>query len=196
MLREGYSVNLDEEGHRFLRELDRNTLRMHTLIDDLLTFSKLGRKDIKKLPVDMHELIQSVVSELPPSKISIVTDEILPALADPSLIRHVIVNIISNAVKYSSKVPLPSLRISSRKVDAMIEYSFADNGVGFDMRYADKLFGVFQRLHSSEDFEGTGVGLATAQRIVHKHGGKIWAEGKVNEGATFSFTLPDAAPKL
>ncbi len=114
-----------------------------------------------------------------------------PTHADPSLLRQVWANLISNAVKYSSKSALPRIEVAGRRDGAEICYSVRDNGVGFNMEYADKLFGVFQRLHRADEFSGTGVGLAIVHRVVTRHGGRVWAEGKVNEGAVFSFALPD-----
>ncbi len=190
ILNEDYHNKIDDEGKRLLGELKYNTRKMGDLIDDLLTFSKLGRKALRRAPVDMGGVIQSVLAELDAGSLVVEVNDILPATADPALIRHVVVNLISNAIKYSSRASAPRLIIASERRNEMIEYSFRDNGVGFDMKYVHKLFGVFQRLHSSEDFDGTGVGLAIAQKIVQKHGGTIRAEGKINEGACFTFSLP------
>src|SRR6185312_1950020 len=166
---------------------------MGMLIDDLLAFSRLGRKEVQKADVDMHKLTEEVILEINNQKSNnaIVKVGKLPVIkGDYSLLRQVMFNLISNAVKYSSKQKSPHVEISHKEKDNTIIISVKDNGVGFDMQYANKLFGVFQRLHSQQDFEGTGVGLAIVERIISKHGGKIWAEGKVNEGAAFHFSLP------
>ena len=190
MLTEDYSKTLDTEGNRLLLEIAYNAKRMETLIEDLLRFSKLGKKEPRKVIVDMEFLVGEILNEMDLGRAKMKLDKLHPIFGDLSLIKAVFVNLISNAVKYSSNEPLPEVIISSAIGDGIVTYSVADNGVGFDMQYAANLFGVFQRLHSNEEFEGTGVGLAIVQRIVTRHGGKIWAHSKVNEGATFFFTLP------
>lgn len=191
MIAEDYTDKLDAEGKRLLKELQYNTEKMGKLIDDLLTFSRLGRKPITKSTVDMRAVIASVQEDIGWHDAKIIMHNLHPIVADASLIRHVMVNLLSNAVKYSSKAKVPCVEISSEHNDHAVTYSVRDNGVGFDMEYAGKLFGVFQRLHPDEEFDGTGVGLAIVQRIVTRHGGKVWAQAKVNEGATFYFTIPD-----
>jgi PAS domain S-box-containing protein len=192
MLKEDYGGQFDEEGRRLLSELQYNNKKMGNLIDDLLMFSRLGRKAIVKSKVDMNALIQSSWRELPPHTSKLVTHELYPLIADGVLLKHVMINLLSNAVKYSSKnKTTPTITISSEHHDGWVTYCVRDNGVGFDMAYAGKLFGVFQRLHSQEEFEGTGVGLAIVQRIVNRHGGKVWAHGEINKGAAFFFSLPD-----
>ena len=169
---------------------------MGQLIDDLLNFSKLGRTEIVSRPLDMNELVQAVISQLRLGTEKLNTrfrfQELKPGYGDKNLMYQVWVNLISNAVKYSRKELNPVIEIGSKKINNEEVYYVKDNGVGFDMQYYDKLFSVFQRLHRQSEFEGTGVGLAVVNAVVTKHGGKVWAEGKVNEGATFYFTLPGA----
>jgi PAS domain S-box-containing protein len=193
MLNEDYGNLLDAEGNRLLNELANNAQKMAALIDDLLAFSKLGRKEMKARQINMDDLVNTCLNEIntaQPNKANIITGALLPVFGDASLMKHVLVNLISNAVKYSSKAEKPVIEIMSADQNDAITYYVKDNGVGFDMAFAGKLFGVFQRLHAEEDFEGTGVGLAIAQRIIYRHGGKIWAESKESEGATFFFSLP------
>jgi light-regulated signal transduction histidine kinase (bacteriophytochrome) len=164
---------------------------MSELIDDLLSFSRIGRSSMNPVILDMNIMVDSIVSQLTtPENNHVQTRDLLKAYGDANLIRHIWNNLISNAIKYSSKKPVPEIVISSTMSDNMIIYSVKDNGVGFDMQYVNKLFGVFQRLHSENEFEGNGVGLAIVQRIVKKHGGRVWAEGEVGIGATFYFSLP------
>jgi PAS domain S-box-containing protein len=191
MLIEDYGNQFDDEGRRLLQGLQYHNRKMSNLIDDLLTFSRLGKKEINKSAVDMNGLTESVLSEIGTSSIKIVIDELHPSTADTTLLKQVMINILSNAVKYSSKSAEPTIEISSKREEGMIIYSVRDNGVGFDMKYADKLFGVFQRLHSDEEFDGTGVGLAIVQRIVKRHGGNVWAQAVLGHGATFFFSLPE-----
>ena len=165
---------------------------MGLLIDDLLSLSRLGRKQIHRSKVDMNQLVLDSVNELNKSithhaKIEIAN--LPPVSGDHNLLFQVMTNLLSNAIKYSSKRENPLILISSQDNDDHIRFSVQDNGAGFDMRYAGKLFGVFQRLHSESEFEGIGVGLAIVDRIIKKHNGRVWAEGKIDAGATFSFTL-------
>lgn len=193
MLKEDHGNQLNEEGERVLKTIEYNAARMGTLIDDLLAFSKLGRKAIQKKPVDMNEMVQDVITELHktmPRQIKIKIGKLHNVKADEVLLYQVIFNLLANGIKYTSKQEFPEIEINSKQQDNEIIVSFKDNGVGFDMKYADKLFGVFQRLHSQDEFEGTGVGLAIVKRIIEKHNGKVWAEGKLNEGALFNFSLP------
>ncbi len=194
MLEEDYSTILDTEGNRLLGEVRINAKKMGTLIDDLLTFSRLGRKGITKINVDVNKLLETVLSEINQTtinKASIKYSKLLPAIADYNLLQHVFTNLLSNAIKYSSKKEKPLIEIKSVLKNGSVIYAVSDNGVGFDMQYADKLFGVFQRLHSEDEFSGTGVGLAIVQRIIHKHNGKVWAKGKEGQGSTFFISLPD-----
>jgi len=193
MLEEDYGSLLDEEAKRLLKNIQKSALRMGSLIDDLLSFSKLGRKELNKTLVNMEELSRQALMEVNQSNTynaAVLIGPVEPVQADYSLLLNVMVNLISNALKYSSKNSAPRVEINSISENGNVIYSVSDNGVGFDMQYVNKLFGVFQRLHGQKEFEGTGVGLATAQRIIHKHGGKIWAEGKEGVGATFSFSIP------
>jgi two-component system sensor kinase len=194
ILVEDYTDKLDDDGKRVLEVIRSNTQNMGRLIDDLLAFSRLSRKQMEAAPVDMDGLASDVFQQLK----SVIGDQPiefnlapLPDVeGDPALIRQVFVNLLSNAAKYSRPRPKTVIEVNGRRENGDCVYSVKDNGVGFDMTYAKKLFGVFQRLHSVEEFEGTGVGLAIVQRIVHRHGGRVWAEGKVDEGATFYFSLP------
>ncbi|MDQ3191023.1 MAG: ATP-binding protein [Bacteroidota bacterium] len=198
MLEEDYSSVLDAEGKRFLVEIRSNANKMGVLIDDLLTFSRLGRKGLTKSSIDINKLLETVLTEINQSTIhnaEIKFSNLLPAVADYNLLQQVITNLLSNAIKYSSKKEKPQIEIKSERKNGELIYSVSDNGAGFDMQYVNKLFGVFQRLHSDEEFPGTGVGLAIVQRIIHKHDGKVWAEGKEGQGATFFFSLPDMDKK-
>jgi PAS domain S-box-containing protein len=188
-----YSQRLDQEGNRLLGIIKANVRKMGQLIDDLLNFSRLGRKELIFQLVDMNKMVDSVMSEQLFSihkEYNIKIDRLEPAECDSHLIRQVWMNLISNAIKYSGEKDKPNIHISSAKTGNEIVYSIKDNGVGFNMQYADKLFGVFQRLHKVTEFEGTGVGLALVHRIVSRHGGRVWADAKVNQGATFYFSLP------
>jgi two-component system, sensor histidine kinase and response regulator len=167
---------------------------MGTLIDDLLAFSRLGRKEVEKSVIDMTRLAEAAIRDINQTTThhaEIRLFPLLPVKADYSLLQNVMINLISNAVKYSDKEEKPVIEINSEKRKNDIIYSIRDNGVGFDMAYKDKLFGVFQRLHSADEFPGTGVGLAIVKRIIDKHKGSIWAESKVDAGTTFFFTLPE-----
>ena len=193
IIEEDYFKLFDEEAKRLFAVIQYNAKKMGTLIDDLLSFSRLGRKDLNKMKVNMNELVEGAILELEKSvkhKARIKIGELGTAEVDYGLISQVMINLISNAIKYSSKNPEPQISINVERGKNEIIYSVSDNGVGFDMKYAHKLFGVFQRLHSEADFEGTGVGLAIVQRIINKHGGRVWAEAKPGEGATFYFSLP------
>jgi PAS domain S-box-containing protein len=194
MLEEDYGGKLDDEGRRLLGVIRRSSQKMGVLIDDLLAFSHLGRKSISAVKTDMNALVNEVVEELGPAAGDIASHcEIgtLPdAWCDRALLRQVWVNLLSNALKYSGNRNPPAIRVAGHNGGAENVYSVSDNGAGFDMQYYDKLFGVFQRLHSEEEFAGTGVGLAIVQRVVTRHGGRVWAEGKVDAGATFYFALP------
>lgn len=193
IMHEDYIHTLDEEGKRLLGVIQFNAKKMGALIDDLLAFSRLGRKEIQKINVNMQELVNKVLLEADKMlnhKAAVKVEQILPAPADYTLMYQVLVNLISNAIKYSAKTKYPKIEIKSEQKNGEVIYSVKDNGAGFDMQYAHKLFGVFQRLHSQEEFEGTGVGLAIVQRIINKHGGKVWAEAELGKGATFNFSLP------
>jgi len=195
MLEEDYRERLDDEGRRLLATVRGNAAQMARLIDDLLTFSRLGRKPITAAPVDMSALAREVAAELAgeyPRAQTVVGESPL-AHGDRALLKQVWANLIGNALKYSAKGESPRVEIGGRADGGRNEYWVRDNGVGFDMRYAAKLFGVFQRLHRAEEFAGTGVGLAIVQRVIARHGGEVRAEAKPGEGACFSFTLPRKA---
>jgi PAS domain S-box-containing protein len=198
-LLEDWGSRLDEEGKLNLSLVRENAHNMGQLIDDLLTFSRLGRQTMIMDEIDMTELAQSVFRELKAResgrRIAFTMGRMPPAHGDKALIRQVLVNLIANAVKFTRSRKQASIEIGHQSLADRDAYSIRDNGVGFDMRYADKLFGVFQRLHSVEEFEGTGVGLALAYRIITRHGGAIWAEGHVGRGAVFYFSLPQGGPK-
>ncbi len=174
--------------------LDRILARTHEagqLIDDLLAFSRTGRVELAKSTVDTMALVRTVIaSEDPQRKVEWVVNPLPSVRADPGLLRIVFTNLLSNAVKYTRTREHPRVEISAASLPDRDVFTIADNGVGFDMRYADKLFGVFQRLHSAEEFEGTGIGLATVRRIVARHGGETWATAIIDGGATLSFSLP------
>lgn len=197
ILEEDFGSVLDEEGRRLCNVISKNAQSMGLLIDELLSFSRLGRASLRLATIDMTQMAQSVYAEMSTSVERAAIDfsvGILPvAIADPTLIRQVWTNLLSNAVKFSAKKAKAMIRIEGVEGASENRYSVRDNGAGFDMKYADKLFGVFQRLHRPDEFEGTGVGLAIAKRIVTMHGGKIWAESVPEEGSIFYFTLPKGA---
>jgi PAS domain S-box-containing protein len=194
MVQEDYKERLDEDGQRMLGVVREEAVKMGRLIDDLLAFSKLSRKAMDADQVDMTALAQetakTLLREHDEQRIRLDIWPLPPVKGDPALLRQVWVNLLSNALKYSSTKPKAEILVSGEQVDGSAHFRVQDNGVGFDMKYAPKLFGVFQRLHKAEDFEGTGVGLAIVQRVVLRHGGSIRADAKPGEGATFHFTLP------
>lgn len=194
MLKEDYEEKLDNDGNRIVRNIITNAKMMGQLIDDLLAFSRLGKKELIRTTVDMKLLATTVVNELmqqkPENKYRINIAELPPAKADPGMIKQVLINLAGNAIKYSSKKENPEIEIGFKDEDARTIYYIKDNGAGFDMAYAHKLFGVFQRLHSQQEFEGSGVGLALVKRIIDRHNGEIWAESVEDAGATFYFSLP------
>jgi PAS domain S-box-containing protein len=196
ILKEDYAASLDEEGNRVSNVIIANSIRMGKLIDDLLDFSHVGRKELSREPINMDSLVSEVLKELTthytPENLTVRRATLEPANGDIDMMRQVWVNLISNALKYSGKKDISIIEIGSFKSDDMITYYISDNGAGFDMQYADKLFGVFQRLHKTQDFEGTGVGLALVNTIIKKHNGRIWAESKPDQGAKFYFTIPIA----
>ena len=190
---EDYGPQLPEEGRRYLRTIRREAQRMGMLIDDLLTFSRLSRAPLNKRKVDTGELIRSVLKDLSDQQggrqIELRTGELPSCAGDPALLKQVWINLLSNAFKYTQKREAAVIEIGCEHTAEGDVYFVRDNGTGFDMRYANRLFGVFQRLHRAEEFEGTGVGLAIVQRVVQRHGGRVWAEAEEGRGATFRFTL-------
>jgi len=199
ILVEDYGATLDAEAKRLLEVITNNAQRMGTLIDDLLAFSRLSRQEIKFTKIDMQNLADSVyqesVSDQDKDKIEFILHPLPQAYGDQSMVRQVWVNLIGNAIKFTSQKATRIIEIGYKREDAETVYYVKDNGAGFDMTYSGKLFGMFQRLHSINEFEGTGVGLAIVQRIVNRLNGRVWAEGKVNDGATFYFTLAEKEGK-
>ncbi|MFW5821161.1 MAG: transporter substrate-binding domain-containing protein [Bacteroidota bacterium] len=199
-LSEDYSDKIDEEGKRYINTIRQNTAKMDQLISDMLNLSRITRAMINPGLVDMSEVAWSIyhetASEEEKKVFNLTIDKMRPAECDLSLIKQVWQNLIDNALKYSSKSEEKRILIGSESDTQEIVYYIKDSGAGFNEKYKDKLFGVFQRLHTENEFQGTGVGLAIVQRIVHRHGGKVWAESKINEGATFYFSLPRINPDL
>jgi PAS domain S-box-containing protein len=194
ILVEDYESVMDEEGKRICNIIRAEARRMGELIDDLLSFSRLSRKEIQAARVDMKALVSSVFDELTKEpdreRIDFKVGKLPATQGDPALLHQVWVNLISNAIKFTSKKDRAMIEVGTKRSDDENIYCVRDNGAGFDIQYIDKLFGVFQRLHSEDEFEGTGVGLAIVQRIIQRHGGRVWAEGEVGKGATFYFALP------
>lgn len=191
---EEYSTQFDDEARRLVSIITNNAQKMGRLIDDLLAFSQLGRKELIKTEASMSGVVNGICDEYKRTesdrKINFIIHELPSAIVDITSIRQVWINLISNAVKYTRHKEHVRIEIDSYEEPGIKVYFVKDNGAGFDMLYYNKLFGVFQRLHSQKDFEGTGVGLAIVQRIISKHGGKVWAEATPNEGATFFFSIP------
>jgi signal transduction histidine kinase len=194
MLLKRYREGFDAEGKRYIDIIRKNAQDMGQLIDDLLSISRLGRQQVNLVEIDLTSLAKSVYDELkaaiPERAVSFVLKELPVIRGDRVLLRQVLVNLLSNALKFTQQQPDAVIEVGGSVAGDENIYYVKDNGVGFDMKYADKLFGVFQRLHGMDEFEGTGVGLAIVQRTILKHGGRVWADGKVNEGATFHFSLP------
>ena len=193
ILADDYASHLNTEGKRICSVVRENTKSMGQLIDDLLAFSRLGRAEMSLSPIEMGTMANSIFHELttPESRarIDFQVGALPPALADPTLMRQVWMNLLANAIKFSSKRERAVIKVSAQQNQGESVYVVQDNGAGFEMQYVGKLFGVFQRLHSSKEFEGTGVGLALVQRVIRRHGGRVWAEGEIDKGATFYFAL-------
>ena len=193
ILEEDHGASLDPEARRHLERVKLNARRMGQLIDDLLAFSRIGRTTMQRQSVDLTTLATTAAQDAIAASgrsIDLSVSPLPPCYGEPALLNQVFVNLISNAIKFTAAAPKPSITIGASTNDGETVYFVRDNGAGFDERYAEKLFGVFQRLHRNDEFEGTGVGLAIVHRIITRHGGRIWAEGKLNGGATFYFTLP------
>lgn len=194
ILKEDNMPQLDAEANRVIDVIISSARMMGQLIDDLIAFAKIGKNSSALRLVDMKKMADTCVTELlqnqPDARYEVELGDLPDCYADGKLIKQVWLNLIGNAIKYSSNVPQPHIEIGYKKEAGHYTYYVRDNGAGFDMKYADKLFGVFQRLHSNEEFEGTGIGLALAKRIVNNFGGEIWGEGAVGKGATFYFSLP------
>jgi PAS domain S-box-containing protein len=195
LLVQGSGKNLDDKGKRYLTTISKAASQMGSLVDDLLSFSRMGRAEIKKHSIDLENMVYGVIDdmkyEIRERDVEWKVDKLASVYGDPSMLRLVMVNLISNAVKFTRQRDKAVIEIGSYTEAGGENVVYVrDNGVGFDMRYVDKLFGVFQRLHSVEEFEGTGIGLANIRRIISRHGGRTWAEGKLGEGAAFYFSLP------
>ena len=195
MIESKFTDQLPAEARELLRKIAQSGDRMNGLIDDLLRLARLGRTHLSRRPVDLaalskevgHELVQS----MPGRSIDFVVEPLPSCSGDPALLRQVMVNLLSNAFKYTRNRQPACIRVGHERTDEGVVFHVRDNGVGFDMKYAGKLFGVFQRMHSSSQFEGTGIGLSIVHRIIQRHGGRIWAESTPNLGTTFRFTLPE-----
>ncbi|MCM5678459.1 ATP-binding protein [Schlegelella sp. S2-27] len=192
-LLEDYGDKLDEEGRDSLQRIRAASQRMGRLIDELLSLSRVTRTELAIRPVDLsalaNEILENLRQQQPQSAVQWRVDEGLTAMADKALIQIALQNLLDNAWKFTGKTAQPEIRVGATERDGQTHYFVADNGVGFDMHYADRLFGAFQRLHHESEFAGTGIGLAIVQRIVHRHGGRIWVEAQPGQGATFFFTL-------
>ncbi|MDB5022182.1 MAG: hypothetical protein JWQ28_3309 [Pedobacter sp.] len=195
VLAEDYEDKFDEDGRELLAEIMANSKRMGELIDNLLEFSHIGKQRLSIANINMTTLAEIVIKDLQRQEshreINVDLQPLTNCKGDRNLIKQVLINLVSNAFKYTGKQELAKVEIGSYTEDNNVVFYIKDNGVGFDMRYYEKLFGVFQRLHSNSEFEGTGVGLAIIHRIIAKHSGKVWAEAQVNKGACFYFSLPN-----
>jgi light-regulated signal transduction histidine kinase (bacteriophytochrome) len=194
LLQKNVASMLDEKSLRYMKTILDSAKRMGALIDDLLAFSRIARAETRQRPVSLEELVKEVLPDLQREtegrEIAWNIGALPDTFGDRPMLRLVLVNLIANAVKFTRTRPRAEIEIGSLKKSEAVVVFVRDNGVGFDMKYAHKLFGVFQRLHQTGTFEGTGIGLATVQRIIHRHGGSVWAEGVVDGGATFFFSLP------
>lgn len=200
MIMKSQRDKFDDKTRRQFDQVRESTKSMERLIDDLLAFSRLGQQALDIRPFEMYTLVEEAWHELkisnPDRNMSLEIKSVPYGWGDRALIKQVLVNILSNAVKFTRTRDVAKIEVGGRKEESGIVYYVKDNGIGFDMQYQDKLFGVFQRLHSASEYEGTGIGLALAARIIHKHGGRVWAKGKIDEGAIFYFTLPNKGPNI
>jgi light-regulated signal transduction histidine kinase (bacteriophytochrome) len=189
-----YADKLDDQGQHYLRRVRTGTQRMGQLIDDLLKLSRVTRAEMRREAVDLAELAEGIVAEIrerePQRPVAFTAAPGITANCDPRLIRVVVENLLANAWKFSAKNPSAEVTFERVEVNGQPAFVVRDNGAGFDMAFAGKLFGAFQRLHSDREFPGTGIGLATVQRVIRRHGGEVWAEGAVGRGAAFFFNLP------
>jgi len=196
ILLDDFGASLDPQAHRFLQRIRESTLHMGRLVDDLLNLAHIGRQEVRAQIIGLTTLVEQSLSELSADlsdrNIEWHIDKLPFIEADPGLLKQVFANLLSNAVKYTRPRSPAVISVGALPDSDPPVIFVRDNGVGFNMKYADKLFGVFQRLHHQEDFEGTGVGLAIVQRVIHKHGGRVWAEAQLDKGATFFFTLGPA----
>jgi light-regulated signal transduction histidine kinase (bacteriophytochrome) len=195
ILMEDHAAGLDGDARRYLDLVRSSTQQMGHLIDDLLAFSRLSRQELVRRTIQPASLARQALEQLEPERagrsVEVVIEDLPEAKGDPALVRQVYVNLLANALKFTRQRSPARIVVGSGTENGEAVYFVRDNGVGFDMAYVGKLFGVFQRLHRSEEYEGTGVGLAIVQRIVHRHGGRVWAEGAIDQGATVFFTLPE-----
>jgi light-regulated signal transduction histidine kinase (bacteriophytochrome) len=217
MLVEEFGPTLDPNAHQYLERIQAGTQKMGLLVDELLNLAKVGRHVLTRQRVGLKSVVEEVIAILEPDtagrQVEWVIDDLLEAECDPILVKQVFQNLLANALKFTrpsavtatghradaqagKSVPVGHAVIQLSRIEEHGQSVFMvrDNGIGFNMKYVDKLFGVFQRLHSAGEFEGTGIGLATVQRIVQKHGGRVWAEGELGKGAAFYFTLSAAQP--
>jgi signal transduction histidine kinase len=194
MLVEEHASGLSEEGKRLLSSIRSHAFRMEGILNALMTLSQVGRREMQVSPLDMEQIARGAFDELawslPEREVKFAVHPLPQASGDYLLIRQVFSNLLSNALKFTQTRDVARIEVAGREEDFETVYSVKDNGAGFDMQFADKLFRAFQRLHSQKDFEGTGIGLSIVQRIVSRHGGRVWAEGRRDEGATFYFSLP------
>ncbi|HTK94085.1 MAG TPA: ATP-binding protein, partial [Terriglobales bacterium] len=194
LLADALGPGLGEPARTYLGDIQRGTVRMARLIEDLLNLARLGQQELHLQTCDLGRIVQDSIHELEPEtqgrQIEWRVGKLPFVDCDPTLMMQVVCNLLSNALKFSKLRPVTVIEIGHRRTETEAEVFIKDNGVGFNMHYADKLFGIFQRLHRQEDFEGTGVGLAIVQRIIRRHGGRVWAQSELNHGATFFFTLP------
>jgi len=200
LLRKAVGESLNEKAARYLQTISDSAKQMGQLIDDLLVFSRMGRQEMLHTTVNLDQLVKAILYDLrldlQGREISWTIDTLPEVSGDPAMLRQVFMNLITNAVKFTSTRPIAKIEIGvDRRTSAEVVICVRDNGVGFDMQYAAKLFGVFQRLHRVDEFEGTGIGLANVRRIVHRHGGRTWAEGMPDKGATFYVALPTRRPR-
>jgi light-regulated signal transduction histidine kinase (bacteriophytochrome) len=195
---EDYGQLLPDEGRHCLESIRESAKEMSTLIDDLLAFSRLIQTQLKRQSVDTRQLVESVIEELIPEQkdreIDVVIGHLPPCRGDPTLLKQVWINLVSNALKYTRRREKALVEIGCDSSNGEDIFLVRDNGTGFDMRHANQIFGVFHRLHLPEEYEGTGVGLAIVERIVHRHGGRVWANSSEGDGATFYFTAEGASP--
>jgi len=195
ILLEEYGEQIPPDAGFYLERVRYNAQQMAELINELLRFSRLNREPLQKQRVQPGELVQRVLAQRPLDNLehqpAIIIQALPPCQADSKLLQQVFANLLDNALKYSQIRPEPRIEVGAERQNGEVVYFVRDNGIGFDPQYTAKVFGVFQRLQRAEDYEGTGIGLATVQRIINRHGGRIWVETAVNEGATFFFTLGD-----
>jgi signal transduction histidine kinase len=188
-----FGPQLPDEGQRYLKTIRYSAQQMSALIDALLEFSRFNRQELNKQTMDTSKLVHNALDELgfpwQERQVEILVGDLPVSSGDPVLLKQVWINLLSNALKYTNNRQKAEIEIGSTKVNGTEAFFVRDNGTGFDMRYADKLFGVFERLHRMEDYEGTGIGLAMVQRIINRHGGRVWANAAIDRGATFTFTL-------